>query len=77
MADIRIVCDDCGMPFRFLGLPSGVSTTIPMRGAFMGVEACLPIEPIDIDGPVPENTLKAIKDTWAESAERRKREWKL
>lgn len=22
-ADVRITCDDCGIPFRFIGLPAG------------------------------------------------------
>lgn len=26
-SDIRINCNDCGMPFEFIGLPSGVSIT--------------------------------------------------
>ena len=76
MADIRILCDKCGMPFRFLGLPYGASTKRPMVSAPWGEEACMPIEPLDIDGPVPENTLKAIRDTRAEQTEKRNREWK-
>lgn len=24
MADVRVKCDDCGLPFRFIGLPAGV-----------------------------------------------------
>ena len=29
-ADIAISCTDCGLPFHFVGLPSGLSFTRPM-----------------------------------------------
>jgi hypothetical protein len=51
MADVKIRCADCNMPFRFRGLPAGASTTVPMVSV-LGDEARLPIEPLDMDGPL-------------------------
>lgn len=34
-ADIRIRCEDCGLPFRFIGLPAGVD----LNGAATSVDA--------------------------------------
>ena len=28
-ADVRVKCMDCGVPFRFIGLPSGVDVNSP------------------------------------------------
>lgn len=42
--DLRVQCADCDLPFRFLGLPSGLD----MNGAAVsinGEEACLAIAP--------------------------------
>lgn len=33
-ADIRIVCRDCGEPFRFIGLPAGVD----LNGASVSID---------------------------------------
>ena len=33
--DIRITCDECGKPFRFIGLPSGVD----LNGASVSLDA--------------------------------------
>lgn len=44
MADVRIKCADCGLPFRFIGLPCGVD----VNGAAVninGQEAHLSIAP--------------------------------
>ena len=44
IADVTIVCADCGEPFRFLGLPAGVSFERPM----VSIDSCelhVPIEP--------------------------------
>ena len=49
MAEVRIECRQCHLPFQFLGLPMGVS----LRGATMNVdgdEARLAIAPV---GSVP------------------------
>lgn len=43
-ADVRIECTQCGEPFRFLGLPHGLSFTAPMLSAD-GLELRAPIEP--------------------------------
>jgi hypothetical protein len=43
-AVVNIQCRDCGMPFRFLGLPGGVSITRPTVSIDM-TEARLPIAP--------------------------------
>lgn len=43
-ADVRVQCDDCGTPFRFIGLPAGVD----LNGASTsldGTEARLAIAP--------------------------------
>lgn len=52
MADIKINCSQCGMPFRFKGLSVGVNT----NGASCSVggdEARIAIAPIDAkDGPL-------------------------
>lgn len=43
-ADVMIRCRDCGSPFRFLGLPSGVLTATPTV-SIDGLELRAPIEP--------------------------------
>lgn len=56
-ADVRIECDRCGVPFRFLGLPAGLD----LEGASVsadGTEARLSIAPRGevasaIDGGTP------------------------
>jgi hypothetical protein len=35
MADVRVKCNDCGLPFRFIGLPAGVD----LNGASVSVDA--------------------------------------
>lgn len=35
IADVRIVCAECGLPFRFIGLPAGVD----LNGASTSVDA--------------------------------------
>lgn len=35
-ADIRIKCHECGLPFRFIGLPAGLD----LNGASVSVDAC-------------------------------------
>lgn len=45
-ADITVECADCGMPFCFLGLPTGLSATEPCV-EFGGKEARMPITPQD------------------------------
>ncbi len=45
-ADVYIVCRDCGMPFRFLGLPGGLHPDHPTVSVD-GTEARLPIAPQD------------------------------
>jgi hypothetical protein len=34
-ADVHVQCDDCGLPFRFIGLPSGVD----LNGAAVNIDA--------------------------------------
>ena len=44
LADVKIRCDQCGVPFRFIGLPAGVD----LNGAATSIdatEACLAIAP--------------------------------
>ncbi len=52
--DIKIWCADCGVPFRFKGLPCGASPSEPMCSV-VGEEARMPIEPLDLDGPLPKH----------------------
>lgn len=35
-ADVRIRCNQCGVPFRFIGLPAGVD----INGAAVSVDGC-------------------------------------
>lgn len=44
MADIRVTCVECGEPFRFLGVPAGVSWSHPAC-SIDGLELHAPIEP--------------------------------
>lgn len=46
MASIEIQCDDCGRPFRFLGLPSVLDLEGPAVD-LLGTEARLAIEPAE------------------------------
>lgn len=58
-ADVRIWCADCGMPFRFTDLPDNIiSTRRSNRSYPLGEEARLPLEPMDMDGPVRANLLE-------------------
>lgn len=43
-ADIRIKCSECDEPFRFLGVPGGLSPYEP-RVSIDGLELRAPIEP--------------------------------
>ena len=43
-ADIRIVCRQCKEPFRFIGVPAGLSCQRPMV-SLDGLELRAPIEP--------------------------------
>jgi hypothetical protein len=58
-ADIRITCDECGLPFRFIGLPAGMD----LNGAAVSIdglegrfaiapkgEVLTPLESTDIQG---------------------------
>ncbi len=45
-ADIHIQCHDCGMQFRFLGLPGGLHPERPTVSVD-GTEARLPIAPLE------------------------------
>jgi hypothetical protein len=44
-ADIRIRCDECGLPFRFIGVPGGLAPDQPTT-SLAGDELRAPIEPI-------------------------------
>lgn len=57
MADVRIRCDQCGVPMRFIGLPAGVD----LNGASVSVDACearLVIVPRGKSFPVLEADLR-------------------
>ncbi len=45
-ADVHIQCSECGMPFRFLGLPGGLHPEHPTVSVD-GTEARLPIAPME------------------------------
>jgi len=47
MADVRIKCMQCGLHFRFMGLPFGMSAAQPMLSAD-GLELRAPIEPAHV-----------------------------
>lgn len=60
-ADVKVWCVECRLPFRFIGLRTDViSTKIPCMSPF-GEEARLPLEPIDMDGPIHPEVLKAMQ----------------
>lgn len=42
--DIRVRCNDCGMPFKFVGLPGGSSRSAPTT-SWDGADLRAPIEP--------------------------------
>lgn len=42
--DLTVKCVNCGLPFRFIGLPAGSSPFQPMRSAD-GLELRAPLEP--------------------------------
>lgn len=44
MADVRVVCVECGTNFAFYGMDRGMSGAKPMM-SFDGLEARLPIRP--------------------------------
>lgn len=44
-ADLEITCDECGVPFQFIGMAPGWSHSRPMASA-SGQEARLPIHPV-------------------------------
>ena len=50
-ADIRIKCADCGVPFRFKGLPGGSSPSKPMV-SINGEELRAPMEPAYVEALV-------------------------
>lgn len=64
-ADVRITCTQCGVPFRFLGLPAGVD----LNGAAVsvdGTEARLAIAPPGnvasfLDGAPQGFTVRRVK----------------
>ncbi len=43
-ADVRVECAVCGLPFEFMGMPEGLSPSVPTRSVD-GLEARLPIQP--------------------------------
>lgn len=54
-ADVRIVCDQCKTPFRFIGLPAGLD----LNGAAVSVDGCeahLAVAPKGEVIPPMENT---------------------
>ena len=50
-ADVTVWCTKCKVPFRFLGLPGGLSFSRPTV-AINGQELHLPIEPAHVEGLV-------------------------
>jgi len=61
MADITINCLSCGMPFKFVGLPSGLHFKKPMVSV-TGMELRAPIEPVVPTLPVPKKYLEIFDD---------------
>lgn len=53
IADVTIKCVRCGVPFRFLGLPGGLSFERPMV-SITGEELRAPIEPAPVESLVTE-----------------------
>ena len=44
--DVNVQCDDCDMPFRFKGLPPGLSGEKPST-CIVGQQGRFPLEPVD------------------------------
>lgn len=44
MADVRVQCKECGLPFRFVGVPAGISWDRPAV-SIDNTELHAPIEP--------------------------------
>jgi len=44
MLELRISCNECGLPFEFIGVRNGISFTEP-RSNISKQELCLPIKP--------------------------------
>ena len=45
-ADVKITCAECGLPFRFLGIPAGSHYAEP-RVSIDGTELRAPLEPAE------------------------------
>lgn len=45
MADIRVSCSHCGVPFHFVGVPFGLSLTGPAMVSVDSLELRVPIAP--------------------------------
>jgi hypothetical protein len=56
-ADVRITCDKCGVPFRFIGLPAGNHFSEP-RVSVDGTELRAPIEPAEHEKFAPVASYK-------------------
>lgn len=55
-ADVRVTCSDCDLPFRWMGLPAGMSFVRPMVSVD-GLELRAPLEPAYVMGmPVKAGT---------------------
>ena len=46
-ADLKLKCSKCGVPFRFIGVPGGLSFSHPTI-TIDGQELCMPIEPAHV-----------------------------
>ena len=66
-AELKLVCQDCGIPFKFLGMPAGSSSKHPTT-SFGGEEARLPVAPMT--GEDDAAIVKALK-TFTDSGERK------
>jgi len=58
-ADVRIMCADCGLPFKFIGMKSGLDYRAPTVRVD-GLEACLPIRPSTEKGQPPPPKIRGF-----------------
>lgn len=59
MADIHIKCTQCQLPFKFIGMKSGMDYRAPTV-SFDGLEARLPLRPSDEKGLPPPPRLRGF-----------------
>lgn len=58
-ADVTVWCADCKLPFKFIGMKSGLDFRAPMV-SFDGLEARIPLRPSDEKGQPPAPRIRGF-----------------